>query len=1061
MSLRPLFIMFIACHRIHTSLESTRLKGFIMAAPVRLMVDDRLAEDAPAGVALTVATSATPRLGWVLPLQRTGQAQTAWHVRASATGDPRVRGDLWDSGTVATSANSDVDWAGAPLQPHTHALWTVRTTDELGVVSDWATPAPLVTGPLTAADWKGQWITFPTAHSASTRFRVPGDVIRATLHFAAAGVVRAVIDDTAINPNALDPADSSLARAVSRSYDATPFLDPTATTHTVSMVATLGHYGQVLDRPRVLAELHLELEDGSTHVVATSSEWRCSPSQLISDEPFYLEEHDARRDGHGRVVGAPVALVAEDTLPVPGVVTPDAGPAVRIVREVEAALIGEPAPGVKVFDLGENLAGRVRVVVEGGDADRRIVVAHGEKLDGHGRVDSTNIRLPSDRDRERQLLAWTTAGSTESPEIISPWFAVHGFRYVEVRGLTNERIIVSAGVLHSAVEQTGWFRSSEPKLNRLVDMAMRTQLNNTHGLPEDCPTREQAGWTGDAAASVEAALAHLDLSPVYNHWLVDVALDARHGAVLGVSPHVQSEGHLQPSDPVWGAALTEIPWQQWWATGGIGHVRALLPAMRAWADWQLGTVEEGVVRNADISYGADWLALQQTPPVMLQTAAVIRSLRALADLEEALEHTAEAMIRRSQADGLSATATRILHDEVDAIWANDSQASIALALVTGLATDGERVRLQTRLSQQVVDRGNRLSSGFAGTKAVVRALAEYDGGSTLLAAVLQEEQPGIGSMLVEGPGTFWEAWWIDDENVGVASLDHIGLGAPFAAWAWQFVAGLRATEPGFRRFVVEPRLTTAVSSAAVQRMTRHGMIDVAWTARDGAFVCDVTVPVGTTADIVVPGGETVTIDSGHHSVRRAIPLLTPVVNRVESRAPRPGEIWKSSAWRPVGSDTSVEMEHEVVVCSPVFHEPIPAPTLSISIANFEPDDERWVTLHPGAPLDLTAASFAFAHVDIDGPYLTGRVVRVLLRLTSSDGTSVVAEARPLPIAWNRVSVDLSDWAGRSSVVAVDVGVRWHDEHDVGRGPFVPLPDVQRFLAMRVGLVGWTSSARTW
>lgn len=1044
-----------------------------MTAPTRLLVDDRPAIDEGTGVALPVVTTAIPRFSWVVPLERNGQRQVAWQIRASALGDPRERGELWDSGVVHGDQNSDVAWGGAPLPAFLHALWSVRTTDEAGVESDWADPAPLLSGPLTSDDWTAAWIEVPATHAARTVFRLPdaATVMRATLHFAAAGVLRAVVDGSPVNPDALDPTDSSLRRAVSRSYDVTGIIRSTSGEHSLALAAGLGHYGQVLARPRLLAELHIALSDGSTRVIATSAQWTHSPSPVVFDAPFYLEEHDARvaaswATAASTPVDEPVAVVARDAEPaLPETVTPDAGPPVRVVRVVDATQVGAPAEGVRVFDLGENVAGRARVELRGGRPGRRIVIAHGEKLGATGRVDSTNIRLPSDRDRERQLLAWTTAGSLEAPEVASAWFAVHGFRYIEVRGLRDEEVSVSAGVLHSAVERSGWFSSDEPLLDRLVERALRTQLNNIHGLPEDCPTREQAGWTGDAAASAEAALSHLDLSNLYANWLVDVALEARDGGVLGISPRLQPEAAAQPVDPVWGAALTEIPWQQWWATGDLGPVRRLLPAMRRWADWQLGTLEDGVVRHAEISFGADWLAREQTPPVMLQTAAVIRSLRALADLENAAGDGDQAALRDRQADAIVRSARRMLHDTDDAVWANDSQASIALALTAGLAEPHEVPRLRRRLAEKIARSGDRVSSGFAGTGAVVRALGEADGGTALLAAIRQPAQPGIGSMLVDGPGTFWETWWIDDENVGVASLDHIGLAAPFAAWAWQYVAGVRVIEPGFRRFAVAPRLTRQVGSVSVRRMTRRGMIEVDWMMDGLEFRCELTVPVGSIAELACPNGETAVLEAGRHSI---VSVGLPPAHAAEPedrRTEHTGRIWlsdgHSSTWRPGDAGIRVVVEGHDVVCTPVFHETIPAPTLAVSIDDFAPGTERWIVLEQDGPLDLSAAAFVFAGVDVDGPDLPGRIVRPLLRLSSSDGTSVVGDIRPLPIAWNRVAVDVEDWAGRSSVTRVELGIRWSDDHDLARGPYLPLPAGPARLRFRVGRAGWTSAKRTY
>lgn len=166
----------------------------------------------------------------------------------------------------------------------------------------------------------------------------------------------------------------------------------------------------------------------------------------------------------------------------PATVVPNAGPPVRAVREVDAALVGRPAEGVRVFDVGENLAGRV-VLRLGALPNRcRITSSQGEKLTADGRVDTTNIHLPDDRNRGRQVFALV---SDDSPAVASPWFAVNGFRYVEVAGLPDDaHVRVSARDIHSGVEHTGTVTTSLSELNAIVDYAVRTQLNNPHGLPE-------------------------------------------------------------------------------------------------------------------------------------------------------------------------------------------------------------------------------------------------------------------------------------------------------------------------------------------------------------------------------------------------------------------------------------------------------------------------------------------------------------------------------------------------------------------------------------------------
>lgn len=1072
-------------------------------APIRLRADG-LAPSSPRSRMLSIISVEAPRLSWVVPLVRNGQQQSGYQVAASSHERPETDPDLWDSGMVDSPENTGIAWNGDAIAPHARVWWSVRTRDEKGAVSEWAPAVPIDSAAYSLADWDAEWISVPPTERARTDVHLgtstpnsPSPIASARLSIAGWGPARVSVNDTVINADELDPTDSALVRATARTYDVTDLVAAATGPFELSIVASLGHYRLVLNRPRVLAELRVRLSNGDERVVGTSGAWTSSASGLVTDEPFYLEEHDPSAPSP-TAAQTPVSVVAQDvTPPPPAIVVPNVGPPVRVVRTITGTPIGDPAAGIRVFDLGENVAARVSLHLDGVSPGQRITSIQGEKLTADGRVDTSNIRLPDDRERERQVFAVVC---DREQFVASPWFAVHGFRYVEVAGLDDRpsmtpavtaTVTVSARVLHSDVEQTGTVTTDVVELNRLVDYAVRTQLNNTHGLPEDCPTREQGGWTGDAAVSAEAALSHLDMAGVYRNWLADVALDAdADGGIPGISPQLHGALGRQPADPVWGAAVTEIPWQLWQNTGETWPIEPLLPTMRRWADWQLSTLVDGVVRNADISFGADWLALEQTPPVVLQTGAVVVSLRALADVEQAVGNTDAAATRRSQADAVVTAARGQLRDPVEGTWGNDSQGSSAVALVAGLAEEHDVEGLRNRLGAAVRERGDRLSSGFSATKAVVRALADADGGSSLLAAVRQREQPGIGAMLVDGPGTFWETWWIDDDNVGVASLDHIGLAAPFAAWVWRDVAGLRILEPGFRRFALDPRLLSQVPGAEFSRETVRGTIVASWQLADGAYHAKLTVPVGSIAEMTCPGSNAavvdgvhaetrtdesgrrfVTVESGRHElvVEYTAPAAAPAPTRPPAKRADVGEIWLSdgntSRWVAVSEQLTVTVAETDVVCTPVFHEPIPAPTLEISMPDFEPDATQWLVLerdtaHDGV-LDLTPASFAFASFDTDNAEIVGRAVRIVMRLTSTNGEYREAVARPLPIAWNRVAVELGDWAGRSSVAEVRVGIRWTDEFDTALGPPLPLAPPPRPFSFRLGRVGWTSAPRTW
>ncbi|MEV0844504.1 family 78 glycoside hydrolase catalytic domain [Streptomyces sp. NPDC049954] len=847
----------------------------VSPAPRELRADDQSPTTATADRFVAVLTSLTPTLSWVVPLVRRGQLQRAYQVRAwiPGAGGGREDRELWDSGRVEGDSGVHVPWTGAPLPPLVSARWAVRVWDETDRVSGWSAPGALETGPADE-DWDARWLEVPARHAARRVLTLPHAPRRARLYFTAQGLVRVHVNGRPVNPDSCDPSRTEQHVALYRCYDVTDLLG--AGDNAITLITGTGKRRDHDSPPRVLATLVGELSDGGGFRAGTGAGWRYGPTPVVAEENHYLEHHDATvGDGWDTVAfddaaWRPCAMVEPAGLPS---VLPDPGPALRVVREREAVEIGRPAPGVRVYDVGENLAGRSELTLHGVPAGTVLEAVHGELLDAAGRVCTTNIRLPSDVERERQVFR-CTAGGREG-ERAGVWFAFHGFRYVEVRGVPEAaRVGVTGRALHSDVPRIGTVRADDPLVEQMVDAAVRTQWNNLHALPEDCPTREQQGWTGDASVSAAAAVSHLDMAGVYRKWLRDIRAGQRaDGAVPAIVPQLE-EAAAAP-DPVWGSAYNVIVREHYLRYGDLAVVHEHIGALRRWADHQLGLVgPQGLVTEVELSYGFDWLALRQTPPVLLQTCAVIASLRDLADLEAAIGEDAQAVRRRAEADRLVAAARRLLRDPVTGRWANGTQAAAALALACGLAESAaQEAGLLAELAAAVHDGGDRVTSGFSATQSLVRALGggpvrpgadsavwRPGAGAALLAALHQPRSPGIGAMLAQGPGTLWECWWIDAKNTGTGSLDHIGMGAPFAEWVWRRLVGIEPdlSGPGFARFTVAPRPVPGLNRVSGEVRTVRGTVAVAWE-RTGAgpqrgLALSVTVPVGSEAVIRVPGG---------------------------------------------------------------------------------------------------------------------------------------------------------------------------------------------------------------
>lgn len=102
-----------------------------------------------------------PNLSWRMEAGgRAGAAQAAYRIQSAGSCEDLADGKtLWDSGTVASDASTQIPYGGPALRNGERIWWRVRITDERGEESPWSTPAWFEMGLLGEEDWRGaQWI---------------------------------------------------------------------------------------------------------------------------------------------------------------------------------------------------------------------------------------------------------------------------------------------------------------------------------------------------------------------------------------------------------------------------------------------------------------------------------------------------------------------------------------------------------------------------------------------------------------------------------------------------------------------------------------------------------------------------------------------------------------------------------------------------------------------------------------------------------------------------------------------------------------------------------------
>lgn len=1044
---------------------------------------------------IRLASDRRPRLSWTVPLDRGGQAQTAFEVRVSRDGiDPRDP----DADTVASCAsNGEADGGDpfvrldAPLESDSVFAWCVRVRDERGDWSDWSEPARMETGPWALAEWSAQWVSHPALSILRREFALDVPVAAARLHLTAQGLVRAFVNGVAVNPVSSDPSRTDRTRALYRSYDVTDLLrvgDDAAGANALDLAVAAGEWARTGLEPRVLAEVVVRLSDGRVLRAGTGEGMLSTAGPVTVEEPFYRERHEPASAPliYRAATEARVLLPDETPHSPPGDIAPDPSPPIHQVAVHDVTLL-QHEHGCRVYDVGTNIAGRTGLTVRSAVPENSLIrVVHGEHLGPDGRIDTTNLTMPYDHGRVRQAVEYVVSGRTDA--ILTPWFSYHGFRYVEVFGLPDDAdVVLEAWSLHSDLEPSSELHSDDAQVNALVAIAARTLLNNVHGIPEDCPTREQSGWTGDTASAAEFDFGAFDMQGFFEKWLGDLRTSQQSdGSIPAISPDLR-DPRVAP-DPVWGAALPRVLHGHWLHYGDGRVVRDTLPALRRWADYLLTLrTEEGVIGRAPISYGSDWLALEQTPPSLHHTFATIDCLDSLAVLEDSVGEADAASARRAAADHLRAAARAAFFDEQRDVFGNGTQAANAIGIEAEILSSDERVRAAGRIASDMRSHGNRLTSGFATTRTVVRALGRSGHSQAVFDALHQPAEPGIGAMLDHGPGTFWECWWIDPLNTGTGSLDHIGLGGPVAGWAWQWLAGVRPTGPGWSEFVVEPQFVSGMDSLRVTSRTVRGIVELDYRIEGETIRLALTVPVGARAELRLPGRGPETLGAGVHE--RDIPAVT----RTAVPSPEGGATW-SPPWRPAVSPDvvgerdwlaasidveaaasvaveSIEVLPDGIRCMPVPHEQPLGPVVRVRSrpgeSSIDIDGGRMLTvgLPAGGGADriagreLPGSRFVYALLDLCIANPPGALESVII-VHGADGTSVRGTGTIWPAGWNRVTVDVADLVARSAIARIEVGIRMRSvEAETNAGPYDA--ETSTPLAFHLGEVGFSTTRRTW
>ncbi|MFI6693286.1 glycoside hydrolase family 78 protein [Streptomyces sp. NPDC050433] len=828
-----------------------------------------------------------PRLSWTTLTEAGDWRQVAYEVELTAE----------DSGLPVTTVKVDsadsvlVPWPFEPLPARARGTVRVRVTGSDGEFSAWSDPAVAEVGLLAAEDWSAvfvtpEWDEDPQADQPSPMLRrefdVQGPVRSARLYATALGVYEAEINGSRVGDDVLAPGWTAYDKRLRyQTFDVTALLRPGRNAIGATLAdgwfrGRLGFDGKTRavygDRLALLAQLEVVYEDGTTERVTTDGSWCAATGPIISSSIYDGEAYDSRLErsgwsepGYDESGWRGVHTIERD---LDTLVAPD-GPPVRRTEEIAPVSVTTTPSGRTVLDFGQNVVGRLRLTVSG-ESGTVITLRHAEVLED-GELCTRPLRHAAATD------TYTLRGV--GTEVFEARFTFHGFRYAEIAGDSDDfdPTTVRAVVLRSDLERTGTFECSDPLVNQLHDNVVRSMRGNFLDIPTDCPQRdERLGWTGDIQVFALTASFLYDSAGFLTSWLADLAAEqGENGGVPFVVPKVVAGAETPTA--AWGDAATLVPWALYERYADTGILATQYHSMRGWVDHVASLAGDNHLWDSGFQFG-DWLdptapagrpEAAATPGELVATAYFARSTEVLARTAELLGRTEDAERYRALADEVRA-AFRREYVTASGRMMSDAPTAYALALCFDLLdTDEQRAHAGTRLAQLVRANGHKIATGFVGTPLICDALTRTGHTDTAYRLLLQQECPSWLYPITMGATTIWERWdsMLPDGTVnpsGMTSFNHYALGA-VADWLHRTVAGLAPAEPGYRRLRVEPRPGGGLTHARAGLRTPYGQAEVSWSLVEGELTVETLVPPNTTAEILLPGAEEVTVVSGRHS----------------------------------------------------------------------------------------------------------------------------------------------------------------------------------------------------
>ena len=798
---------------------------------------------------------------------------------------------VWDTGIVESDKSTHIPYEGESLQPLSCYVYKITVTAsngdsadyessfETGLLGNGMTARFIYSGKANSPD-----CTDPI-HIFRKTFTTNGKkVLRSRMFASAIGIFEAQINGERVGDEYFAPGNTNAFSHIQyMEYDVTKQIkDEFTVTADVANGWQLGRVDNKTNfystRRAFVCEIHVFYDDGTSDIFMTDNTWEWTDESPVRFADFYDgETYDANVSPQNwykcKFLYAPLCKRLIPRLGVP-------------VKSHEHLAVKEIIPcddGTKIYDFGQNFAGVLHIKTKA-KKGTIIRITHAELIH-NGTFFTENLCTA------KATLTYIAKGGEQE---YMPHFTYMGFRYAKVETSEPCDIELEGIVLHSDVEFTSTFDSSNAKINQLNSNILWSGKGNFVDIPTDCPQRdERLGWTGDIAVFASTAAFNMEISLFMRKWLFDLESEQKDGIVPFTIPDVNIFDKADKTPTAgWSDAACMVPWAVYMSTGDADILARQYHSMRSWVECEKRCCNDRLIWEDGFQFG-DWLAPDGAYPTWISRSKWLATCY--------FANSADIVAKSAEILGLYEDAKKYaaLRDDIKKAFCNEFvnddgtfkthinpangekisgfQSAYVCALWFDMLPEHLRKKVTDLLVENIHEHGGLLNTGFLGTPYLCFALSDNGRDDEAFKMLLNEQCPSWLYPVNLGATTVWERWdgimpdggvniykqnGVNASNINMVSFNHYAYGA-VGDWLYRRLCGLECDTAGYKHFTVCPHIGGGFEYAKVTKMTHYGLIECGWKKENGEIIVEVTVPVNTTATVIMPNGEKHEVGSGN------------------------------------------------------------------------------------------------------------------------------------------------------------------------------------------------------